>query len=325
MHVYSTDQRNNIYQQSSDFIYKIELASGKEYYFPAYETFAHFVLDISDIDTIDKIKITSNVAGKIYVVLSYAVAVYDELPLDIYKGIKETLDYDINNDIGDGFLVGTITANANDESIDFGGNYIDYLDRFALIKIDDGVNSELHQIKDKDISRFTFHTTYDGNKILNNYVDANVYLQLPVEYGMWQKEIVIPSIVISGFDTHKLDILNELDIILDTWKTDDTVSERFDGHAMMFSINIDCISRYSDFFPKLIRYVRNFVGKKELFINGRKIEVEFEVDPIFIEPDEAHEVIPRTQFKVKVEIREELWQRRSLVKTTTQNTTVLII
>lgn len=49
------------------------------------------------------------------------------------------------------------------------------------------------------------------------------------------------------------------------------------------------------------------------------LDVKFEGIPTEIEPQQAFEIVPKIQYNCSVEIKEELWQRRSMPIITTTN------
>lgn len=317
-YVQSINKSNNLFTKWSDFSYKIDINSADSFYLPIYEGFSVVKLDISDITEINKIKITSLHSDEDYIVISYMVVSSDNIPLDLFEGIKEQLEYEIENNFSKKFPVGIISTTAGDSSITFVSD-IPYIDRYVGIMITDDVNTEYHIIEKRTDKTFTFNTLYDGKIIKNTFIDANVYLYIPVVFGRRQIEIVLPSITIWSFEPEKIDVETDLDNILDTWKTDDTVGERRTGKYQNYLILIDCESRQDEVLATLTKIVRTLLAKKKVWINGELCELEFEGRAVEIEPTDSYNIIPKVQYQCNITIKEEFYNRNYLTKFTTQN------
>ena len=92
LYLYSREKGGTTFNKLADFDYKIDLGSGKEYYLPTWQGFTHVTIDISSIDTIDRIRVTSLHDDDDYLIMSYAVVSKDEIPLDIFQGIKTGME-----------------------------------------------------------------------------------------------------------------------------------------------------------------------------------------------------------------------------------------
>lgn len=312
MYIWSRNNSYNEYRKASDFDYKIDLGSGKEFYVPIFPGFNHFVLDISSIDTIDRIRITALHGSTDYVLISYAVAVLDELPLDIFKGIKEGLE--TRRDNLTSYLLGTVSGSAGDSTIDLSG--LDFVSPYSTIKIDDGVNSEIHMLDKNNEGVFSFKDLYDGSTLVNDYSSASVYLHFPIEYGRETIEAIIPGIAIWGFEPERIPVTFDLDHYYDSW-TNSGVSERKEGHYLRWPILLDCEARHDEILAHLTKIVRTFIGRKLVYINGRKFRLEFNSAPVESRPTEHFDIIPKVTYTGIIEIREELWEKTSLPKTDT--------
>ena len=320
--IYSAGQRTSQYRKAGDFFYKIDLGTGKEFYLNTYENFYYVSIDISDIDTIDRIRITSNHAEMDYLICSYAVASADIFPLDILNGVKERLEDERDNYFSQN-NIGTITASAGDNSITFSSN-VSFIDRYVVIQIDDGANSEKHQIEKKESNTIYFSDQFDGSSVVNNFTDANVYLYYPVNVGTIQQEIRVPSISVWGFAPERVLIDSEQSNILDSIQ-DNTFKERKEGQYLDWLLLIDCESREGyQVLGELSLITRQMIGKKYLWVNGRKINIDFEGASTEIDLSDEFEIVPKIQYPARVQIREDLYERTSLPKTTVINTTVEI-
>lgn len=320
VYLYSRNKQNSDFRKLSDFVYKIDLGSGKEYYLSAYPGFAHIIIDISDITSIDRIRITALHADEDYLIMSYVVVSKDEIPLDIFEGIKTGMEY--HRDTLNSYLLGTINCTAGNTSINLTG--FNYIDDYAIIKIDDGINDEIHQIIRGNEGLFNLTDLYDGNEILYTYVNASVYLYFPVEFGRSSLEAIIPGITIWGFEPEEKLESFKLDNVLDTWKSSG-VTERREGHYMNYPVQFDCEARHNEILAHLTRIVRDFIGRNFVWINGRKFEIKFDGGAIETFPTEHYDLIPKVLYRGTLEIREELWTRTILPYTGTINTAVNIL
>jgi len=325
LHIWSRTYGEQEYKTASDFSYKIDFGTDKEYYLPAFKTFHHVTIDISDIDTLDRIRITALTANVDYLNISYLVASTDEFPLDVFAGIKEQIEYIRTQRSYDTlYSPGTISGTTGDLAVAFSDD-VNWLQRYAIIKIDDGVNSEIHQIERKEGNAFYFNDMYDGASLENDYTDANCYLYLPIEFGVDDSEIILPGITVWGIVPDKLRINNETDYIIDSYKTDDTFKQRQEGQYLKYVILIDCEARQQEILAVLSEMAKIFIGQKQIWVNGRKVFVDYEGIATEIEQNEVHNIIPKLQYLIKVEIKEEIYQRQTLNKFDTLTHTVTIM
>ena len=316
--VYSVKKGKTEYNKTTDFDYKIDLGTGKEFYMPAWNDFYYINIDISNIDTIDRIRITALYDNLDYIVLSYFVVFKPVLPYDIFQGFKEQVEYYINENIT---LknVGQITELAGKDNIEFSAP-VDYLDRYMAIKIDDGVNSEIHQIISKRGNKFVFSSLYDGNVLLNSYTNADVFVYYPVEFGTTQKEIILPSITIWGFSPTRELIRNELDSIIDSVKSDSTFAARQVGQVFTWDILVDCeVNDEWELLGEISEIVRKTVGQKTIWVNGMKNFIDFTGPATELYPTESFDILPKIQYPINISVREELYNRQRLPETTTIN------
>jgi len=306
------------------FIYKIDLGTGEEFYVQLDNKFVPITLDISGVSTISKIKITALHSEDDYLFLSYAVASKDVFPLDIFAGIKEQLEFERDQYFSQR-LIGTISGTTGDTSITFSG-YPVFIDRYSVIEIDDGVNSEIHHLLDREGNTFELSGLQDGSALLNDYTNANVYLYYPIDFGMTQREISLPSITIWGFVSEREIISSEFDLIYDTISVDNqTYQERQVGQYLNWNILIDCEERESyEISGELAKIVRQFLGKRIIWVNGRKIHIEYDGSSTEVEATENYDIVPKIQYPASVQIKEEIYNRKTIYKVQTINVTTTI-
>jgi hypothetical protein len=321
--IYSLNKNKNQYRTTDDFNYKIDLGTGKEYYLSAYNYFYWVTIDVSDIDIIDRIRVTALHDDNDYVILSYFVASKTVIPLDIFQGIKNQIEFyrDQNTEF---INIGTISGTTEDNYIEFSESAY-FLDRYMTIKIDDNTNSEIHHITKVENNRYYFSNLYDGSTLLNDYTNANVYIYYPVDFGTTQKEISLPSITLWGFAPERQLITNELDNIIDSIKTDGNFAERQVGQYTKWLMLIDCEAKEEwQLLGDISQIVRNTIGQKIIWINGKKAFIDFEGSATELYPTESFDIVPKIQYPVTVSIREELYSRQSLPSTTDINFETII-
>jgi hypothetical protein len=311
VNIMSTLRGNMFYRSKDDFIYKMDLGSGKEYYIPNFSAFTDFVIDISDIATIERIKITALSDGLDYLVMSYMVASQEEIPLDIFQGVKEQLEADISANYATKYFIGTVTASAGDTEIDM---LVDaqFIRPHVAIVISGGGNSEIHQIDTMSGNKFKFKSTYAGKSLLHSYTGGNVYLHIPVEYGRYDTDVVLPSICIWNLSGDPVFRRSDTEHINDTWKTTDQTGERQVGRDYSYPLLVDCEALSSELLAVLSKIVRDFIARNVVWVNGRKFPVKMIAAPTFVEPTESHEIIPKMQFTIDVELREDSFARSYL-------------
>lgn len=321
--VFSIMKNKNNYRYASDFQYKIDFGGSKEYYLYTHETFQCVKINVADIESISRVRITALHSDTDYLVLSYCVASMPELPLDIYDGIKEKLEKHISENIN-AKEIGTMSAAAEDEYIEF-TSAAPFIDRYTAIRISDGTHSEIHCITKIVDGKVYFNQLYDGRKIKYNYTDAIVYLYYPVLYGTLQKEIAVPSIAIWGFESDKELHATDLDVNIEQVEVNGPFYERKVGHYLKWLILIDCIAKEEwECLDELARAARKVLSQRTIWVGGRKVNLEWEGSPVEQYPTEAHDLVPKIQYPASVSMLENIYELKAVPVTKTINLDVII-
>ena len=316
-YIWSRNKSGNTFLETSDFQYKINLG-GSEYFIPVYPGFNCVVIG-SVAATVDKIRITALHNDEDYICISEMNAVKEDFPLDIYNGLKTSLESEISTTYPDGILIGTVTNLSGVTSITLSAD--DFIDRFAVIKIKDGTHSEIHQVWEFDESSIKFTSLYDGDKMVNAFTGGNVYLQLPVEFMAIEKEMIIPSIIIYGLNAERIWRGAALEDINDTFtSTGDSI--RREGAIEKFYVNIHCYSRHAEIMAFLTRTVRHVINKQTLWMNGFYYEMAYEGTVSDIDPNQVYDLVPQMIYQIGVEIKEEMYSRVSAVSVSDTNINV---
>lgn len=312
------------YKKPADFKYKIDFGTGKEFYLPIPMSFSDITIALGSITSIERIRVTALSNDRDYVFFSNMLAIKDELPLDLFTAIQERLEKEIADVYPDGYSVGTIaSASTGDDSIDIDGNRY-FLGKYSLIKIKDGSGSECVHLGENDEYSYKMLPTVNNGVLVNNYTSATVYLQFPVVYGTFQDDIILPSISVWGFAPEPVLRGSKLQVIPDTYKTDGSLTERRDAQIQLYRIFLAVESRQNQLNGIICQFVRNFIAREELYMNGRKYEIKSEAPPIETEPVEPINDTYKHVYEMVVEVKEEIGARVTLPNTTTITGTVNI-
>lgn len=319
IHVFSqkNKQIGTQFNDRADYLYSITLNdSMTPYYIPIYTKLTPIFLSLEGITSIDRIRITSLHNNNDFLILSTCLAVKDAIPLDLYTSFQSSIESELAIKYGDGINVGAATGTALDTSIKIIGDKT-YIEKYAVITIDDGVNSEQHQLMDNDEETYKLGQMFDGVKLLHNYTDATVYLNIPVTYGMREKEIILPSVNVYGMKGNEVLRGGKVTSIYDSYKTDGTISERKGRMITEWEILFDVVARHDQLIAEISECVRRSIGKEGLWVNGLKYDISVSTNPVYIEPQQAYNEIPKVVYSAKLEIKEELYPRVSQPATST--------
>jgi hypothetical protein len=329
-HIWSRNKANEglDYKLSNEFAYKITFDDKNEFYVPTFNGFKDVGIYIKGLSVVTEIKITALHNDNDYIIISNMVAVRDEIPVDIYDGVKEQLIYELNRvypqyDDGvanKGLLIGTITGTAGDDFI-YNAAGFNWLDKYAVIKIDDGSNSEIHQIIETDQEQFKFNSEYDGAALLHSYTSANIYITIPVEKQMAEKDIILPGISISGMSPEETLRTSKIEEKRDTFNVNETVKSRLTPVLFSYIILLDIEARQDELLALGSLACRSMIGKQFCWINGRKINIFPEGLPVYLPAIQGYNEIPKLQYSMRIELKEDIFDRQSLVRTITNNDT----
>jgi hypothetical protein len=335
--IWSRNKQNtgHTYQRASDFVYKLEVNGSKEMLIPLSSTFTDVVMDITDIDTITQIKITALHSDTDYLNISHMVAVTDQIPLDVFRALRDEIrkqlniyyprfiasDSNVSGVTNKGIKIGTITESAGAKSIVL--NAPQYIENASAILIDGGGNSEIHHIEKSDNKEHFFSSLFDGRTLVNSYTNADVYLYIDVSFHNEEKQIILPSVAIWGMTPEPDFYARKEDLVRDTMLSDGSVNERPRGQLYDYNIIISCEARTLNIMNFMSKVVRDMIGREVLWINGRKMDLNFTGSPTFIEPKEDYNEIPMIQYTANIELKEDIFTRESLSKVTQTNLNVI--
>ncbi len=304
------------YNDVDDYNYAIDFnGTMTDYLMPTFNALSQLTFNISSETSVTRIRITSRTNNEDYLVISHCVAVTDEIPRDIFQGVKDRLETIINSKYGTTYLAGTVTGTAGDTSIKIVGNR-DYIDKYAVVKITDGSNTEYHQLMDNNETEYDLGGMYDGYTLANTFAGASVYLFIPVEYGLSEREIIMPCIAVYGMAPTPIRRGGQIENVYDSYKTDGTISERRDDQIYEYNIELSCEARHDDMIAIMSECVRNMISKEYLWVNGKEYHIYFLNNPVYIDSVTGYNNMPKMQYSLRIEIKETVWDRTSLPETT---------
>jgi hypothetical protein len=306
-------------------IYKIAFNDTHEFEIDTFNYMIDQYFRLNEVSTITKIKITYLGSGTDRLICSHCLAVYDEIPLDIWKAVQDLIEKEFTVKRGEGFLLGNITTASGEEGIalkQINDTALEYIDRYSVIKIKDGVNEESHVLDENNERIFTLGKLLDGSTIVNNFTNANLYLTIPVRYGNKQKEYNVPSIAITGFSPTAILRGGKIETVFNT-KESGTTYARQEDQIYQYFIQVACIDRFeSENLTFMSKIVRDVIAREILWISGQKFDIDFNSEPEFIELTDTENPITGLVYTIKLELKEEIWINQKLPQTISQNLTI---
>ena len=294
-----------------EFNYRIKINDTDEYYLPIKETFTDINISLEGVSALDRIEITADHEGEDYIWISEIILEKENVVLDMMNSVKEHIEFELEEVIGDGVLLGTVSGSALDTSIERPDAA--YIEQYMVFLIDDGNNSEVHQIDDIDhVGNITFMSTFDGKTLKNTYANAEMRLQFPVVINPDERDIKIPGIVVWGFVPTPIYRTGKLDTFTDAYKVDGNFIQRKEGQLMTIPIQIDCEARQASLLDIAARAVRFWLENKTVWVNGRFHEVDWSEPAIETQPQTGIDIIPKVQYNLNIETQ-EIFSDRELV------------
>lgn len=322
--IFSREFRGAGYEMKrpDDFKYKIDFGGADEFFIPLGMNFADVTLWLNGITSISRIRVTALHNDDDYIFMSNMVAVKDELPLDIFRAVKEKLDFEIAKLYPDGLLIGTVSSAASGaKQINIAGAR-EFIDKYSIVKIKDGSGEELVELDDNDEGTYKLSPNFNDGELVNSYTNALVYLQFYTRFGTSQDEVVLPSISIWGMTPEPILRGGKIQSILDTYKVDGTLTERRDAQIQLYKISLNIESRWNEINATIAQIVRDFLAREQLFINGRRYEITSSAVPEEITPVEAINDIFILIYEMGIEVKEDIGLREVLEVTSVINRTI---
>lgn len=264
--------------------------------------------DISDIDSIDSIRIEAATGEDDTLVVSYMVASKDEMPYDVFAGVKEAIENVRDNDLPSGKHIGNVSGSAGDEAVDIHG-LLEYVWRYAVIRIADSENEEVHHLSETTRDGITFTSLFDGEKLKHDYDGADVYLEFPVNIYQTEKEVMLPGITLYGMEAAPHEWASEVETWFESFRPDEA-TEVNGEHATVWSVNVDISARALGLNATMAQWVRKTAQGRNVWINGRMHYLVWEEGATEELPLEAVASIPGLSYTIQVETKEPVWKRK---------------
>jgi len=312
LHAWSRFFKTHSYEKPADFYYDIDFGDSVKRLLQVRPTWEYSEIDVGALVSITKIRITSRQNISDYLVVSNCLACVDELPIDIFRGVKEQIEWEINQNLGDGILVGTCDTDQGQKTLSLKTTdetkELNFVEKHAVVKLKKNSTSERHQLWDFLDRKWSMTSLYDGKEILNSMNGASVYLTLPVEFGQNEKEILSPGIVIWGLIGEPFERTSKLDEQVDSFQ-EDQASIRRDGQPIRWTIQIDVNSRSAELAAIMSHHVRRVLSKNKIWVNGKKVTINFLGAPTDEAPSQAYGQEIKLTYQASVEIIEDVYNR----------------
>jgi hypothetical protein len=305
---WSRSKQRGKYMKITDFSYKITINDTNSYYLPFFCSFSDINIGIEEITEINKIEIEALHFDNDVIIISEIIVEKEEPAKDLMLAIKEEIEYNINNTVGNGQLVMSgMTITAGDDKISFSSNP-DYLERYSAIMIVEGALSEIHQIGDTTNFDFFFTTNYDGTVIINNYTNADIYLFCPVYLNPGQGEMYLPGVAIWELAPNPILRNSKIGTYYDSF-SDAGLKSREGEQILEYNIQIDIENHSAGILELYATIVRNWISRMKLWVNGRKHNIDFSGPAQHIKPTQGIDLIEKISYTVKVEYNEMFYNR----------------
>lgn len=226
------------------------------------------------------------------IVVSNLRALKELMPQDMLEGFKRmTLPT---------YEVGTLHVRAKDRQI--------VLSDVTNITMDSVIefNGETHQIEKLIGNRATLASTFDGDRVLDDF-NGVFSLQCPITIGYYDQDVKLPSVVLwfrsPTPDTRAVKETRKYQIFGNDVYYKDTMN------LTTWGIRIDIIGGTPEMTQAIASYVRKFLERNRVWINGRKFTFEWTEGAVDTEPSNYLDIQPSVMYNINMEIKEEfLWQ-----------------
>ena len=218
-------------------------------------------------------------------------AVTDELPQDILKGF---LQMELPN-----YLLGNISVRKGERKIRL-PDITNVVDGTILL-----IGSHRHQIKGLVGNLATLEDTEDGGQILEDY-KGEIYLTTPIRIGYYDQDLKLPSVIL-WFTSPTPDLRAIRREEYKVFGEQAYIKERTQFEE--WTIRLEVIGGSPEMTQAVATYVRRFLEKNRLWINGKRFTFEWTDSAIDTEPSSYLDIQPSVAYNIKITLQEEfLWQ-----------------
>jgi len=306
--------------------YSIELASGQSFKVPNHSLFTAVTIPVDGFSAITEFKITALTDFEDVIAISNLLAVRPELPLDILAAVKLGLEDQQSRLFGLGKKIGKVNAQAGATGVTIEDNY-DWVMRYAVVTIsgeDSGhvLHQEMHQV-DATASGVvsSFFPTFNGRKFLYEYVDADVYVAMPITIGRFDREVTLPGVMLwYNSPTPAARVSRAARETFCSGPLGNYVHR--EGFHEKWRVVLENDARSPELLGYTTEFCRAFLGQSALWIHGRKYWFEWTDPAVDGDPVEATDVLPRATYEIDVEIKESTWELQRTVPMNERTATV---
>lgn len=275
------------------------------FFIPTYKDLTHFDIPVV-FDDIEKYEIEALGDTEDYLVLSNMVASSEEMPLDIMLAIKTDLERHVTANIGNGLHIGTCTYTAGADQVTIATNW-SWVEKYAVLRfIGTGVD-ETHQANNAVGNTISFTRLYDGETMNVGGKDVEVFVQIPVEIGRMDTEVLLPGICLwyIGPDPDPNTSRTSQETIAISAERVYTIRE---GLRLKWRITIDNEARSPELIAIATRAIRDYFAHSTVWVHGKKLWFEWSEPAAPVEPVEGYDVIPKTAYSIEIGMREGTWE-----------------
>lgn len=301
--VWSRECRRVRVNKPADYFYTIQFDSGHQFMMPTNLGFESVSFGIDGWTSADRITITPTTDREDWLILSGCYALYDDLPLDLMQGMAAGLRRAVAAVAPGGVPIGTASCLAGDRSLV--PSSFKHLDRGAVVTVSSGGNSETHQVDRFDESSVWFSDLFDGSSMLYDHSAASVSLEIPVRYGVLEEEAAVPAITVWGMASQDSQDTQDTFMVEDSMDPSGAAALRRTTWKQTYKVLIDCEARSHQLLALVSRCAKAFLASSRVWVNGRAHEMPYPESAVYVEPEESVVQIPKLQYEVSIEVREE--------------------
>jgi hypothetical protein len=283
--------------KESDATYEIKI-NDIPYLCPIPYNFGRIVIPV-EVDEVEKVSIRHLRDGEDFFMVSDFRAWSPEMPSDLLYSVKRGLEREMlirSTEVP----VGEVSCRKGDRSVILEG--WDFLERNVVLRF----GAELHQVIQKVDNKVSFGSMYDGEEIKKNFTGL-VYVVVPVEIGYYDREADLPGIALWYTSPRPQERHSLAEERIVAFSGSDIFIER-GGATMLWSLTFEVAARSPQLVQMAAQCLRSYLGKSRAWVNGQKVWWQWKDPAIDSEPVEDYDIVPRSNYRIDVEVCEGVWE-----------------
>jgi hypothetical protein len=304
---WSRGKRKAEFSQLTDYDYRVSIDGVNFWGLPVNELFTAQTIVMAGTQA-TQVCIMVEHDDEDWLMLSGMYAVREVQPEDAMLEVAANVQRQIDSLVGDTLAVGTLTAVLGAKSVTITepvvGQGLAWIDRYSMVKISGGGNTEYHQIDSQNELTFTFLSTLDGVSLKHAYTAAAVTIYVPAKVGHFERSATIPSVTVWGMAPEQVLRSSDVEDVADPTRDDGSTTRRRADLASSYTLLIDCEARQAELLSLVSRAVRRFLGRGFAWINAQKVDFIWDMPAEHIEPDVPVEIVPKIQYSLVIEVAE---------------------